>query len=175
LFFVRKYHIISDKEAKIMNVNKTINGYMQRLPCNKLFTNVELLKFGHRANIDQILSRLVKAKKLTRVARGIFMKIKKASCATCIGKDLPELLPEPAKIAEAIVRTSKEIITVHGAEAARQLRLTTQVPAKPVFLTNGATRHIRVGNMEIVIKHVSSRKIPHADTIVGLVYRRYGI
>lgn len=149
-----------------MNISKTIIKYINKMPLGEPFTSGELLKYGSRANVDQILSRLVKANKLTRVARGIFARPElKAIPYMNIGA----VLPEPDKIASAIARSSGEIITVQGAEAARQLQLTTQVPMQSVFLTSGSTRHVKVGNVEIVLKHVAHRKLAKANTIVGLV------
>lgn len=145
-----------------MSTAKQITEYIQQLPPGEMFTNAELMKYGSRVNVDQILSRLVKAKKLTRVARGFFAKPK-------ISRYVGEVLPEPGEIAATIARNSGEVIVPHGAEAARQLQLSTQVPAKPIFLTSGTTRHIKIGATEIVLKHVSPRKIVKPGTIAGLV------
>lgn len=144
-----------------MNAVKQISTYIQKMPYDEPFTNNELLKFGSRANVDQILSRFVRAKVLTRVARGIFVKPKESSNG--------QTFPAPNKIVKAFSSVYGEIIMQHGAEAARQLELTTQVPTTPVFLTNGSTRHIKVGKTEITLKHVSNRKVANAGTIAGLV------
>ncbi|MBU0744155.1 MAG: type IV toxin-antitoxin system AbiEi family antitoxin domain-containing protein [Gammaproteobacteria bacterium] len=145
-----------------MSTSKAVNKFIGEIPIGEPFTSSELLQFGSRANIDQILSRLVKNKKITRVARGIFVK---QEIVPYVGK----VLPEPSKIAAAIARASGEKVSVNGAEAARQLQLTTQMPTKPIFLTSGTTRHIKVGNTEISLKHVSPRKIPGSNAMSSLV------
>jgi hypothetical protein len=147
-----------------MNISRQINNCIEKIPLGEPFTSIEMLKYGSRANVDQILSRLVKAKKLTRVARGVFVKTEKTPYL-----NIGTILPEPSKIASSVVRSTGEVIAPHGAEAARQLQLSTQVPTKPIFLTNGSTRHIKAGNIEIVLKHTSYRKIANAGTILGLV------
>jgi len=57
---------------------------------------------------------------------------------------------------------------VHGAEAARRLELTTQVPTQPVFSTSGPSKRIRLGSMEIRLQHVCQRKLLHAGRPAGL-------
>ena len=73
------------------------------------------------------------------------------------------------KIAETIAKASGEKITVNGAEAARKLQLTTQMPTKQIFYTSGNSRNIKIGNSSIGLRHVSSRKLTAAGTIAGLV------
>lgn len=145
-----------------INTAKLVDSFIKKLPAGETFASAELLKFGSRANIDKVLSRLVKAKKLVRVARGIFLKQEKLPYCD-------DILPAPSKIAETVARVSGETITIHGAEAARQLELTTQVQTKPIFLTSGPTRHIKVADTEIYLKHVAPRKLANSNNIVGLV------
>ena len=79
-----------------------------------------------------------------------------------------QVLPEPFKVAEVIAKKTNEIIQVSGAEAARQLGLSTQVPAKPVFLTTGQSRQFNIGDLEVTLKHVSRKKIPMPESKDGL-------
>lgn len=53
--------------------------------------------------------------------------------------------------------------------AARRLKLSTQMPTKSVFYTNGASRKIKVGNKEVHMIHTSNqRKLQHTGTKIGL-------
>jgi hypothetical protein len=146
-----------------MSASKLINEFIEKFPTGEPFTTPELLKFGSRSNVDKVLSRLVETKKIARIARGIFVK------QEIVPYVVGSVLPEPSKIAASVARISGEIVTIHGAEAARQLQLTTQVPTKTIFLTTGATRHIKVGKTEICLKHVAPRKIANSNTVEGLV------
>lgn len=167
MYFVRNFDIISDinneKSFYMGATIKLVNKYLEQITIGEAFTSAELLKFGSRANIDQILCRLVKNKKLIRVARGIF-----ARPQNCVESTI-NVLPEPSEIVTSISKSTGESIAINGAEAANQLQLTTQVPTTPVFLTSGTTRHVRVGNMEIKLKHVTPRKIVNTNTKAGLV------
>lgn len=145
-----------------MNASKSINEFIKKLPIGEPFASSEFLNFGSRANVDKVLSRLVKAKKITRIARGLFVR---QETVPYVGG----VLPEPGKIAATVAKISGETVAIHGAEAARQLQLTTQVPTKSIFLTTGTTRHIKVGSTEICLKHVAPRKVINSNTIEGLV------
>lgn len=146
-----------------MHTTKFINKHLEKTPVGKLITSLELLKFGSRTNIDQTLCRLVKNKKLIRLTRDVFTRPQNCATSTI------NALPEPSEIVAAISKNTGESVTINGAEAANQLQLTTQVPTTPVFLTSGTTRHIKVGNMEIKLKHVTPRKIVNTNTKAGLV------
>ncbi len=77
-------------------------------------------------------------------------------------------MPAPLKVVKTIAKTTGAIVQVHGAEAARRLGLTTQVPMKAVFVTSGPSKRIRVGNMEIRLQHICQRKLALADRPAGL-------
>lgn len=95
------------------------------------------------------------------MARGVFVR---PEVSRFVGK----VMPDPQKVAETVARTTGSIIQVHGAEAARRLELSTQVPTQPVFVTSGPTKSIRVGKMEIRLQHVCQRKLALAGRPAGL-------
>lgn len=136
-----------------------IRQRIEEIPTGEPFTPSEFLAYGTRAAVDQALSRLVKAELIMRVIRGFFVRPK-------ISRLLGKLSPKPLKIVEAI--SKGEIIQVHGAEAARRMELTTQVPARRVFVTTGPSRSIRIGMMEIKLKHICPRKVLLAGRPAGI-------
>src|SRR3989338_6772377 len=58
---------------------------------------------------------------------------------------------------------------VHGAEAARQLQLTTQVPTRQIFYTDGNSRALTIANRTVRLKHVNPSRMIEPGTIAGLV------
>jgi len=56
-----------------------------------------------------------------------------------------------------------------GAYAANRLGLSTQVPMKLVFLTDGPNRLVHVGKQTIQLKRTTPRQMATADRISGLV------
>lgn len=155
---VRKKYRLSD-----MNLAATaqrIRQHIQEIPLGEPFTSAEFLECGTRASVDQTLSRLIKSGAIERVARGVFVK---PETNRFVGK----VMPEPIKVAKALAKTSGSIVQIQGAEAARRLGLTTQVPLKPGYSTSGPSRIVRLGSMEIKMTHVSPSKLALAGRPAG--------
>lgn len=138
-----------------------IRQRIELMPVGEPFSPVALLGCGTRASVDQALSRLVKAGAIERVTRGVFVRPE-------ISRFVGKVAPSPMKVAEAVAKTTGAIVQVHGAEAARRFELTTQVPSQPVFATSGPSRHIRMGKMEIRLRHVCQRKLALAGRPAGI-------
>lgn len=128
---------------------------LRRYGRGTVFTPKDFLDLGSsRQCVDQALTRLAKAKVIQRVGRGLYSYPK-------VNKRLRiSVPPNLADIADALARQTGSRIAPSGATAANQLGLSTQVPAKPVYLTDGRSRHVKVGNYQIAIKHVSPRELP---------------
>lgn len=148
-------------EKKIMTAIAHIREYIANLPEGQPFASSELRQFASTENIRQILNRLVKSNEIKRVARGVFVKPKSLS--------IGEKLPLASEIAEAVVQATGETIMVHGAEAARQLRLTTQVPTRLVFYTDGNSRTLTIVNRTVRLKHINPSRMIEPGTVSGLV------
>ena len=56
-----------------------------------------------------------------------------------------------------------------GGYAANALGLSTQVPMRTVFLTDGRSRKVRVCNRDIVLKNASARHLATAGRVSGVV------
>ena len=144
-----------------MNTTYQIHMHVKRTPRGKPFTTYSLLEFGARAAIDKALSRLASSGEIVRLTRGVYVRPEQ-------NRFVGQVLPEPYKIAQVIAKKTNEVVQVSGAEAARQLGLSTQVPAQPIFLTSGQSRRFKIGGLEITLKHISKRKIPLSESKVGL-------
>lgn len=140
-------------------VTAAVQTHIENLPRGEPFTTASLLVHGTRAAVDQALSRLARAGVIQRVARGVYVRPE-------VSRYVGTVPPEPLKIAQAVAHG--ETVQVHGAEAARRLGLTTQVPTRPVFLTSGASRRFHLGELEVALQHVSPRKLALAGRPAGL-------
>jgi hypothetical protein len=134
-----------------MSAAETIRTRIQRLPKGKPFTNARFLEIGSRSAVDKALSRLVKGSEIERLAYGVFVRPKK-------GRFTRSVMPAISEIVEVIAERHGETIQVHGAEAARRFKLSTQMPVLPVFYTDGPSRPLRVGNMSIKLMHTTNRR-----------------
>lgn len=130
-----------------MNTTFRVQKYVQKRPRGKPFTTSALMSFGARAAVDQALSRLTAAGKVVRLTRGVYVRPEE-------NRLVGQVLPEPFKVAEALAKRTNEQIQVSGAEAARQLGLSTQVPAQPIFLTTGQSRKFNLGGLEVTHIHL---------------------
>ena len=144
-----------------MNTTYEVQQYVQRRPRGQPFTTSVLMKYGARAAVDQALSRLANTGKIVRLTRGVYVRPEK-------NRFVGQVLPEPFKVVEAIAKKTNETIQISGAEAARQFGLSTQVPTQPVFLTTGQSRRFNIGGLEVILKHVSRKKIPLPESKAGL-------
>ena len=117
--------------------------------------------FGNRAAVDQALSRLTKAGKIRRISRGVY--------------DVPQnhptlgpLSPDPDAVARAIADQSGYRLQPTPARAANALGLSSQVPAQIVYLIDGSSRKIKVGNQIIHFQHAGPRALLGAGTPEGV-------
>lgn len=141
-----------------MSTAKLVRQFVEAQPLGEPFTPASLLRFGTRKAVDLELARLVKSSPLMRAARGVYVRPKS-------NKFVGVVPPAPFEIAMTIAGGNVE---VHGAEAARQFGLSTQMQVQPVYYTTGPARRIKYGGMQIRLKHISSRKIVAPGTNVGL-------
>ena len=144
-----------------MSIAAIIREHIMQTRQGEPFTNTRFLKLGSRAAVDKTLSRLVKEGFIQRIVRGVFMRPKK-------NRFVGNVMPDAFRVAEVMAKDHGETIQVHGAEAARRFKLSTQVPTTPIFYTSGPTRNLRIGNLSVHQQHVSNRKLLLAGKPSGL-------
>lgn len=127
-----------------------------------VFTTSSFLDLGSRAAVDKALSRLVQKGTLRRLARGLYDYPKSHPL-------IGVLSPNPDAIAKALGGKLAIRFQPTGAYAANLLGLSEQVPVKIVFLTDGPSRMVRIGNQEIRLKHTTPRNMATAGRVSGLV------
>jgi hypothetical protein len=79
------------------------------------------------------------------------------------------LSPSPEAIAKAMAERTGSRFTISGAKAANLLGLSTQVPVQNLFLTEGPSRTVQIGNQTVSLKHVAPSKMIGAGTEAGIV------
>ena len=134
-----------------MSTAKAVRAAIRKLPRGKPFTSARFLKHGTRGAVDRTLSRLVGEGEIQRLAHGVFVRPRTS-------RFVGTVLPGIHEVVEAIARSNGETVQVHGAEAVRRFRLSTQVPTAPVFHTSASSRTIRVGGITVRMVHTSSRR-----------------
>ena len=131
----------------------------------KVFTPKDFLDLGSRDAADQSLSRLVRSGEIQRLGRGLYHYPRvNERLGIPIG-------PDPDEIAEALGRQTGSRVLPSGAVAANRLGLSTQVPARPVYLTDGRTRQVRIGGMVFEIRHAAPKEFSAASRTSAMVFQ----
>lgn len=144
-----------------MTAIRQIRKAIQKLSEGEVFTAKNFRHIASESNLKQILSRLSKEGVITRSARGVYVK------SELLNK-LGLTPPSAREIAKVIADSTAETIVVHGAEAVRQFHLSTQVPMKLIFYTNGRSRTLTIDNQQIELRHLSPSRLLTANSQVGL-------
>ncbi len=142
---------------------ESVRAHVSTLAPGEPFTSSDLLPVGTRASVDQALSRLVRADVIERIARGVFAR-PRTNPYVC------NVTPSPEQVARAVARSTGSVIEVHGAEAAREFGLTTQVPMRPVYLTSGRSRTMQAAGVEIQMRHVADSRLLLAGRPAGRAF-----
>lgn len=121
----------------------------------------DFLDYGNPESVKKALLRLKEKKILVRLAHGIYLYPK-------VDKELGVLFPSTEEIAKAIARRDKARIVPTGVQALNKLGLSTQVPMKVVYLTDGAARTVKIGKRTITFKKTSPKNLSIKGEICGL-------
>lgn len=118
---------------------------------DKPFCFQDVADLGNRAAVDQALSRLVRAGHLRRVSRGVYEVPRPSTFLK-----LPSRLPTD-RIMQAWARRNGVRLIPAGSRAANMLRLSTQVPARWEYYTDGPTRTVMIDGTSVRLKHRGPR------------------
>lgn len=111
-----------------------------------VFTPRHFVDFGTRGAVDMALSRLAKAGDIRRVGRGLYDYPRQHT-------KLGTLSPDSDSLAAALATQSGDSLAPSGAAAANSLGISTQVPAKASYATNGRSRTKRAGGRSLTLRH----------------------
>jgi hypothetical protein len=117
---------------------------------------------GSRAAIDKALQRLAARGDLRRLSRGLYDKPRQDPL-------LGTLWPSVDAVVAALTGKDKLRLQPTGAYAANLLGLSDQVPARVEFLTDGTSRTVKAGPIQIVLKRTTPRQMAAAGRTSGLV------
>ena len=125
-------------------------------------SSVEFQELGSRAAVDEALSWLANEGIIRRLRRGLYDYPR-------LHPALGPVPPDPDLIAAALARKNGSRIQSTGARAANALGLSTQVAARPIYLTDGGRRTLQVGGQTIEMRHAAPRSLAGAGRIEGTV------
>src|SRR6202041_3920309 len=123
----------------------------------------EFLDIASRTTVEFALFRLTKSGKIRRIRRGLYdmPKVNEA-----LGGKLSPDLDEAAR---AIARRQRWKIVPDGAWAANLLGLSTQVPSKIIYLTDGPNNEVPIGRRTIHFRHARPKAMAGLEGKFALV------
>jgi len=128
------------------------------------FSQADFADLGARSAIDSSLHRLEKAGVIRRVIRGVYDFPRYSEI---LGKTIA---PDIDQVANALARKFGWRIQPDGATAQNLLGLSTQVPARVVYLSDGPKRSYRVGKQSLLFEHTALKeagfKLPQSRIVV---------
>src|SRR5208283_70001 len=136
---------------------------IERLGPGKAFSAKDFLDIASRTMIDVTLASLARSGKVRRLQRGLY--------------DMPKinpalggkLSPDIDEAARAIARRQRWKIMPEGAWAANLLGLSSQVPSKIVYLTDGPNNEVPIGRRTIYFKHARPKVMAGLEGKFALV------
>ncbi|MCX6119676.1 MAG: DUF6088 family protein [Proteobacteria bacterium] len=130
------------------------------------FTIRDFLGLGSDESIRQSLFHLNKQKFIRRLTQGIYDYPKVHEVLGIVPPDLTE-------VARAIAEKNGVKIQPAGAYAANLAGFSEQVPGRLVFLTEGPSRKVKIGNQDIVFKKTTSKIMASAGTREGIIIQAF--
>jgi len=136
---------------------------IDRLGPGKAFSAKDFLDIATRGIIDVALGGLTRKGTIRRIRRGLY-DMPKVNPALG-GK----LSPDIDEAAQAIARRQRWKIVPEGAWAANLLGLSTQVPSKIIYLTDGPNNEVQIGRRSIHFKHARPKAMAELEGKFALV------
>src|SRR6202047_1299780 len=136
---------------------------IERLGEGKAFSAKDFLDIASRGTVDMALGSLARRGAIRRIRRGLY--------------DMPrvnprlggKLSPDIGEAAQAIARRQRWKIVPEGAWAANLLGLSTQVPSKIIYLTDGPNNEVQIGRRSIHFKHARPKAMAGLEGKFALV------
>ena len=135
---------------------------IRKLGRGAVFTPDTFCDLAPSSTVTTSLKRLADDGTLRRLARGLYDY---PATHPTIGVRAPST----DAIADALAGRDATRVQASGAYAANLLGLSTQVPMRVVYLTDGRSRQVDLGRLKIILKHTTPKNMATAGTISGLV------
>lgn len=134
----------------------------QKVDTGGIFFIADFAQPDNYEAVRKNLQRLVKEGSIERIAKGIYLLPKKH-------QNFGIIYPQADQIAQAIAARDKARIIATGSTAMNQLGLSTQIPLKHVFLTDGSPRDIKVGKQFIQFKKTNPKNLSINHPLTNLI------
>jgi hypothetical protein len=131
-----------------------------------VFTPSDFADLGSRTAVATALKRHKAAGTIRLLGRGLYDVPR-------VHPVLGTLWPTIESVSQTLERKDGIRLQPSGVYAANLLGLSEQVPAKVIFLTDGATRSVKVGPMQINLTRTTPRNMAAAGNLSGLLIQAF--
>ncbi|VWL85772.1 DUF6088 family protein [Oceanivirga miroungae] len=146
-----------------MTYKDQIINRIDNLSTNKVFISNDFFDIASYETIRSTLNRLVEDKKIRRIMNGIYYKPKYIEL---IGE---YEAPSINEVANALSRKYNWTIAPSGNAALNLLGLSTQVPSKWTYISDGRYANFKFGNITLEFKHSNNGDISKMPTFTAMV------
>lgn len=136
---------------------------IEKMPLGSAFSPKDFLDIASRGTVDMTLAGLLKEDRIRRIRRGLYDVPRNNPM---LGGDLS---PDIDEAARAFARNNRWKIVPDKAWAANLLGISTQVPAKIVYLSDGPSKELQIGLRTVYFKHARPSMLAGLDSKAGLV------
>lgn len=144
------------------NIHQLVKSLILRKKSGKLIYPTDFYGIANDSAIKKTLSRLAKEGIISRLAHGVYYIPKKDLV-------LGNIRPTIDEVINMLAKKEKIKIKPTGAFALHQLGLTTQVPTKRIYITDGSSRIMTIGKQIIKFKKTVPKKLSMLGPISGLI------
>jgi hypothetical protein len=146
-----------------VNYKQEILSRIEKYESNRVFIANDFFDIAGYETVRSTLNRLVEDKEITRIMKGIYYKPKYIEL---IGEYES---PSVNEVANAIARKYNWTIAPSGNTALNLLGLSTQVPAKWTYISDGRYAGFSFGNVTIEFKRRNNGDISKMSTLTAMV------
>lgn len=144
------------------SIHQQIIEQIRGLERGSIFFTDQFEHLGSSMSVRQSLSRICREGSIIRLSPGVYLY-------PVIDKELGVMYPSVDKVAQAISERDKSRIIPTGVSALNSLGLSTQIPMKVTYLTDGIPRKIKIGNQTINFKKTAPKNFAYQGKRMSLI------
>lgn len=146
----------------MQSIKNQIETTIKKKGRGKIIFTKDLSLLGNEFVIRQSLSRLCKEGTILRLAGGIYLYPK-------ISKLIGTVYPSVEEVVKQIAVREKSRIVPTGLYALNKIGLSTQVPMRFVFLTDGAARELTIAGVKVKFQKTIAKNLAFKGKLTVLV------